>query len=51
MSDLHRALDEYLAIRRRLGFTLRLPASLLRNFVAFVECSRGAFITTDLAVQ
>ena len=51
MSDLHRALDEYLAIRRRLGFTLRLPASLLRSFVTFVEHSGGTFITTDLALQ
>lgn len=51
MSDLHRALDEYLAIRRSLGFTLRLPASLLRSFVAFVERSGGAFLTTDLALQ
>jgi len=51
MSDLHRALDEYLAIRRSLGFTLRLPASLLRSFVTFVERSGGTFITTDLALQ
>ena len=51
MSDLHRALDEYLAIRRSLCFTLRLPASLLRSFVTFVERSGGTFITTDLALQ
>jgi integrase len=51
MSDLHRALDEYVAIRRTLGFTLRLPACLLRSFVAFVERSGGSFITTDLALR
>lgn len=51
MSDLHRALDEYLAIRRTLGFTFRLPASLLHRFVAFVDHAGGAFITTDLALR
>lgn len=51
MSDLQRALDEYLAIRRTLGFTLCLPARLLRSFVAFVDQAGGAFITTDLALR
>ena len=51
MNDLHDALTEYLAMRRSLGFILRLPASLLRNFVAFIERSGSPFITTKLAVQ
>jgi integrase len=51
MSALQRALDEYLAIRRNLGFTLRVPASLLRSLVAFVERAGGSFITTDLALR
>ena len=51
MSALQHALDEYLAIRRSLGFTLRIPASLLRSFVAFVDQAGCPFITTDLALQ
>jgi integrase/recombinase XerD len=51
MSDLQRALNEYLAIRRTLGFTLRLPARLLRRFVAFVDQAGSAFVTTDLALR
>jgi len=37
MSDLSDALTQYLAMRRALGFVDRLPASLLRTFVAHVE--------------
>ena len=51
MNALHDALTEYLTMRRSLGFTLRLPASLLRSFVAFIERSGSPFITTELALQ
>jgi integrase/recombinase XerD len=51
MSPLQRALDEYLAVRRSLGFALRIPASLLRSFVTFVDQAGRPFITTDLALQ
>jgi integrase len=51
MSALQDALDEYLSMRRSLGFTLRIPASLLRRFVAFVEQAGRTVITTDLALQ
>ena len=51
MSDLSDALTEYLTMRRSLGFTFRLPASLLRRFIAFVERAGSPFITTDLALQ
>jgi integrase len=51
MSDLHEALNEYVAIRRSLGFRIRLPASLLQGFVAFVERAGSPFITTALALQ
>lgn len=51
MNALHDALTEYLTMRRSLGFTLRLPASLLRSFVAFIERSDSPFITTELALQ
>jgi integrase/recombinase XerD len=51
MNDLHDALNEYVTSRRSLGFTLRLPASLLRSLVAFVERSGSPYITTELALQ
>jgi integrase/recombinase XerD len=51
MSDLHTALTEYVAMRRSLGFHIRLPASLLHRFVAFVERAGSPFITTALALQ
>jgi integrase/recombinase XerD len=50
MSDLHTALTEYVAMRRSVGFRIRLPASLLRSFVAFVERAGSPFITTALAL-
>ena len=51
MSDLSEALTEYIAMRRNLGFVVRLPASLLRTFVAFVNHAGSPFITTELARQ
>jgi integrase len=51
MSDLRLALEEYLAVRRSLGFDLRLPASALRNFVTFVEAEGASHITTQLALR
>ena len=51
MSDLVAALTEYLAMRRNLGFVVRLPASLLRGFVAFVDQAGSPFITTELVRQ
>jgi integrase len=51
MSALSEALNEYVAMRRNLGFVFRLPASLLRTFVAFVDEAGSAFITTELVRQ
>jgi integrase len=51
MSDLSNALTQYLAMRRALGFVDRLPASLLRTFVAYVDQAGRPFITTELARQ
>jgi integrase/recombinase XerD len=51
MTTLSEALTEYLAMRRSLGFVVRLPASLLRSFVAFVDQAGSPFITTDLVRQ
>jgi integrase len=51
MNELRDALEEYLAVRRSLGFDLRLPASLLRNFVSFLEANGATYITRALAVR
>ena len=41
MSKLDEALNEYLSIRRALGFELREVAGCLRNFVAFQRLPFG----------
>jgi integrase/recombinase XerD len=51
MSRLEQALKDYLRIRRTLGFQLRLPASLLENFVAFLRAAGASYITTELALR
>ncbi len=51
MTLLSEALNEYVAMRRNLGFVFRVPASLLRTFVAFVDQAGSPFITTELARQ
>jgi integrase len=44
-------LEEYLELRRKLGFRLREAGGLLRRFVLFAQAKRASFITTNLAVQ
>lgn len=51
MSELRQALEDYIALRRSLGFGLRLPARLLRNFISFLEANEATYITRDLAVR
>lgn len=51
MSSLGEALNEYLAIRRALGFELREVAGCLRNFVTFLETNSATHITTELALR
>lgn len=46
-----RSAQEYLALRRSLGFNLRRETWLLPDFVGFLTAHGSAFITTDLAVQ
>lgn len=45
------ALEEYLTIRRALGFILAEPGGLLRRFVTYVEQEGASFITTELALR
>lgn len=51
MNDLRKALEEYLAVRRALGFKLASAGSLLPDFLSSLE-QQGAFhITTELALR
>lgn len=51
MSELHTALQEYLTIRRQLGFKLRDEGSILPKFVLFLQQEGAFFITRDLALR
>jgi integrase/recombinase XerD len=51
MSELRQAIDQYLTLRRSLGFELREPETVLRRFVAFAEREGAAYITTDLVLR
>ena len=51
MSSLGETLNEYLAIRRALGFELREVAGCLRTFVTFLETNGATHITTELALR
>jgi integrase/recombinase XerD len=46
MSALRDHLEDYLALRRSLGYQLGRPAQLLRGFVSFLEAAGAAAITT-----
>jgi len=50
MNTLRRAAQEYLAMRRALGFKLRRAGEGLLDFVAFMEQQRASTITVPLAL-
>jgi integrase/recombinase XerD len=50
MSDLASCLEEYLALRRSLGYKLRCVERLLRDFVAFSDARGADHITAALAL-
>ncbi|MBW1689033.1 MAG: tyrosine-type recombinase/integrase [Deltaproteobacteria bacterium] len=50
MSDLHQILQDYLSVRRSLGFKLEREGSLLPAFVTFLDKSGSAVITSALAL-
>jgi len=50
VKPLERALKDYLRIRRSLGFRLREPEGVLRNFVAFLRTEGAPHITRELAL-
>lgn len=51
MSALRAAVEEYLAIRRSLGFELRHVASYLYDFVGLADAEGAAHLTTALALR
>jgi integrase len=50
MTPLRVALDDYLRVRRQLGFELKKDGRLLEGFVEFVEQAGERRITTELAI-
>jgi len=48
---LYDALDEYLKVRRALGFKLTTPGGLLQRFVTYAEQEGASSITTELALR
>lgn len=51
MTPLRNAAEDYLGMRRALGFQLHDQARLLRKFVSFLETERSSYITTELALR
>lgn len=51
MKPLVEAIEEYLALRRSLGFKLRSAGAALMNFAAFMEQQQARSITTRLALN
>lgn len=51
MSALHKALTQYVALRRALGTQLQEPARTLCQFLEFLEREGSEFITTELALR
>jgi integrase len=51
MSTLQKSLDDYLELRRTLGFKLETAEWCLRGFIRFLEDEGAARITTELALR
>jgi integrase/recombinase XerD len=51
MKPLRRAIDDYITLRRSLGFKLRDMAHDLQNFAAFMEQKAASYVTTELAME
>jgi integrase len=50
MSTLHRAVDDYVTVRRALGAKIEGYPRLLKGFVDYLEAAGAATVTTELAV-
>jgi integrase len=51
MNTLHNAIDDYLKVRRSLGFKLERQGRLLPDFADFIEQHGDCHITTERALQ
>lgn len=51
MSSLHESLDDYLELRRALGFKLEDTERCLRGFLVFLDAEGATHITTELALR
>ena len=51
MSGLHQAVDDYLKLRRSLGYKLEIYGVYLRRFVAFLDERKSRHVTTKLALE
>jgi integrase/recombinase XerD len=51
MTKLRETAEQYLQLRRQLGYKLREVTRLLRSFVAFADREGAARVTTDLALR
>jgi integrase/recombinase XerD len=51
MNPLSRHLEDYLALRRRLGFELRDAGYELHKFLRFTQQAKASFVTTKLALE
>jgi hypothetical protein len=51
MKLLRNAVEDYIALRRSLGFKLRATATGLTEFAAFLEQKEAPYITTALALE
>jgi len=49
MKKFNHAVDEYLRLRRQLGFKLKDPECLLKKFAHFLETKKAPCITIELA--
>jgi integrase/recombinase XerD len=51
VSALREAMQQYISLRRSLGFELIKVDSILRSFVSFAEREAASYVTTDLALR
>jgi integrase/recombinase XerD len=51
MTSLHQAVQDYLSVRRSLGFKLRCTGASLLKFAAFAEARGAEYVTTLLALE
>src|SRR5436190_17614441 len=51
MKRLHRAVEDYLSLRRELGFKLAYYGPYLHEFVCFLEKKGSSHITSKLAME